>query len=236
MRLFQCAFWRALVGIALFVAISGATPASAGLFYDVRFGQDIYEATPGSQVSVDVFFRETATGASIPRVAPGGLNGIFSLGAGVRFESTTGVSPARILQPDDILLGPLLSDVFFQQREVLSDTEARFQGFSADFIAGVETAPIASGVHEFRFATLNFTAGTEIGEVTQLTLQDFDVTADSVSVDFTVLDDLIRFGDATIEVVSGNQVVPEPATGAASIVFISILALRRRGRTRVVNQ
>ncbi|MFK8115239.1 MAG: PEP-CTERM sorting domain-containing protein [Rubripirellula sp.] len=194
-------------------------PASAALVYS--FSEANYEVTAGSTVDVTVFLQQQdATGDPIDLT----IDGLVSAGVRVTFDTTPPSDRAEVLLEADITPNPLFDDTSFGPEFDL------VAGESAGFVDSVDDvfAPITG--NNILLGTFRFTAGSVIGEVTNVRAVDFGIDDDTFAgdFDFTILDGAIGQGISTITVTA----VPEPSSLGLLLVGGTVVVMSRRRRRR----
>ncbi|MCA9064757.1 MAG: hypothetical protein KDA96_16915 [Planctomycetaceae bacterium] len=198
--------------------LSSSTVAQADLIYE--FGQSEYHVAPNSTIDVDLFLTQTGITDVLT------TEGLDSIGGRVYFnDPPVPTDPAVVLATIDIITSTAFDDDLFENKDLVAGVSAGVED-SIDFNAGtgaVKGSRILVG-------TFRFTAGSVLGEVTNLRGTDFDLTPgrDSiVSFDtLTGLDSLLGpDARATITV----SAVPEPS-GFPLLFSVLAFACQRRRR------
>lgn len=197
--------------------------AEAQLSYEFRFGNSDYNVAPGSTVDIDFFLRETATGGSTPRLAPGNGNGLFSYGLNIDFSSFTGTAGSTIASDTDVAINAIFDD-FTANDVTLVGSSADVTGVTTN-ANGEDGTEISTDVYEILLGTATVTAGDE-GSVTTLTLADHTDTGGvfSTFADFFNVDAVATYGTANVNVVA----IPEPASGLILAGLAGVAMIRRR--------
>jgi len=213
---------------ALIAVLAIGRPASADFI--VEFDQPNYNVLPGQTVDVSIFF--TATDANDAQLLNDfGLTVALTLVEFISQNATpvdTG-DPAVVQDAGDVVFNPGFD---FTGAIVVdppvNDTPGEVELPLASII---DRATTTTG--SVFLATLTFTAGTTMGEVTDLSLSAL-VPGDSYGTldgndDPIQFDDRTSFGNATITVL-----IPEPSsailTGLGLTAGVAVLGLRRRRR------
>ena len=189
----------------------------AGVMY--AFEHTNYTVAAGGTVDVKVYLEQTGTETILTDF------GIIGASVNVLFNEVPGLlEPANVLSdldisPSDLFDEPVFTEVF------------RDPGVSAGLVGfvDVESPPIAK--NSIYLGTFTFTAGSIVGEVTELRATDlsFDID-DTVALNGTKLDSLIADGFSQITVTS--TAVPEPASSAVAGVMMLVGWCVRQRRNR----
>lgn len=196
--------------------------ASADLIYEIVFEQASYDIPVGQQQSLNILFRETATGGDTAQLAGNDGNGLFSVGFIVDFGSVSPGGPGASF--DSYTFNTTLFSPTFSSSFESGDTVSVGQT-AIDDINGIEGVSPSGNTYEVLLGTIQFTNNGPSGAVTSLTLADrpgFNLFIDSNDlVDGTSPVPNISFGTATI---SG---VPEPSSGLICCMALALLGFRR---------
>lgn len=210
------------IAFAVFAALL-TSEAQAQLSYEFYFDQANYNVLEGSNVDLDLFLRETATGGSTPRLEVGGDDGLFSYGVNVDFSSATGGAASTIAIDTDVAIDAIFDDTGSNDVDLL--------GSSADIFAattnsnGYENSATSSGIHDVHLATITVTAG-DAGSVTDFVIADHTDTAAAFTAfaDFFTIDDIATYGSTTVTVTA----IPEPAAVMLLAGIAGVGMIRRR--------
>jgi hypothetical protein len=215
--------------LALILAFSISRSSFGGFTYAFEFDQPTYQYTPsGSNVSLQLMLKESATGGDIPRLSVGGSNGFFQMGLTIDYGTFSGAQSTFVsFTPSSGFDRPGTPSV-----DLSTANRVSLQFFSADAFNGYEFGSVgANGTTSVILGTLAFSAPSGYG-TTNLLLRDRNTTAgmnDNVFTDTTVIDSTASYGTASI------TAVPEPS----SLLFSSLGALyfarylRRKSRVSV---
>jgi hypothetical protein len=180
--------------------------------YSYEFDLSSYEVSLGGTVDVSVYLRET--GGTVFHGS-----GLIGAGVKVRFDNPPVPSnPAKIMTTSDV--------TNISNFELEWSKSAKPESGYADlllgtwnYVYGIEAAP---GVYRIPLGKFRFSAGTVLGQVTNIRATDYDLSsADVVYYDNELnpveLDGLLANATATI------TVIPEP--GTLSLLLIAGLSL-----------
>ncbi|MGB7346260.1 MAG: PEP-CTERM sorting domain-containing protein [Pirellulaceae bacterium] len=223
------------LGLACLLPMAYGQTASGAMI--VRFDAANYNGVAGGTVDVTLLLEATNDTASggvdhTALFAPGGNDGLFSLGIMVMNDNFAGA--AQVADASDIAVntavfdddGTALGTPGINFTSVGANT-ANLQAATADIIEGVQIPVPAAGPYIVEVATLTYTLGPTIGTVTNLFLADFDTTLDDWnSVDGQIFDSIVDF-NATATITA----VPEPS-GISAMLFGGLWMLTRRRRRK----
>jgi hypothetical protein len=224
--------------VAVCLATAASSPAHATLSYTLGFDQVQYRVTPGLTFTADVILTEIATGGDVPRLAPGGDNGLVLLASEISYSGmTAGGATDNVLRvgskdfattDDDGPLPEISFNPIFTEQSYLLDNRISSLLLSGGPPAGTPFESVIEGLttYRVRLATIEFTAVGLEGDSAVLSIADtgFDVgfSNDTPFPDFPDI--------TTLEASVSISAVPEPTSMLALSVVGGGLTLRRRRR------
>lgn len=178
-----------------------------------------YNVAAGGTVDIKVYLEQTGGETILTDF------GIISASVNVLFNEVPGpLEPAQVLNDFDITPNSFFDDPILT--EVFHDP-----GVSAGLVGVVDIgSPVITG-NSIYLGTFTFTAGSIVGEVTELRATDLSLLfEDTVALNGTELDGLIADGFSQITVTSAA--VPEPASSAVAgaMVLVGWCVRKRRHR------
>lgn len=204
----------------LFLCNSSRAQADLVYFFD----QSNYDVAPDGTVDVQLFITQTGSTDVLT------TEGLDSIGGRVFFNDPTVPSdPAVVLAASDIIPNIAFDDDSLEIRDLVPGVSAGIED-SIDFFAGT------SGVKgtSILVGTFRFTAGSVLGEVTNLRGTDFDPTPGNDSIvsydTLTGLDNLLG-GDAIATITVST--IPEPSSFLIFLSALSFTCLRRNRNVAV---
>jgi hypothetical protein len=218
---------KLLVSCALFLLSTSATYAD--IIYEIGFDQASYDVAVGAEKSVKVMFREIVDGAGSPKLAAGGLNGLFSAGFKLDYATTTGASGGATFKSFTLNTAADRFDPGFTTsvsnvplRTFQLNTQAR------DITNGIEVSSFSDAgksIFEIEIGTFVFQNDNLIDKVSTLSLVSSGVPFETIFADASepasVRFSQVQFGSITA--------VPEPSSTALIAVALPAIAwLRRR--------
>jgi hypothetical protein len=229
-----------LIALALgLLALLGGGPLRAGPSYQFVFDQSNYTVSPNGTVTVGVGLQETFNPQTDTPVLAPGTDGLVGAGVQVQTVSPFPTMPAQVKSLAAISGNSAFSAAFVPQLPVPGTTNSPGLVELA-FPPVFGTVTFSSPTLEtdvVPLGTFTFTAGSVVGEVTNLlalntTLDPSMPSSNNVTLSGIVLDPLIAAGTATITVVA-SPVIPEPSGLALVLVAIAGAAGRRLRRPRI---
>jgi len=226
---------RFFIGLGIGIALlTGGGTANADLEFSFQFDQSNYVASPGGQVAVEVFLRQTGIAGTGQTNILGGPEAVGMVGTGVLVTFGTGLSDAQVLSPSDITGNAAFDNFGFSPfTSVSSGSASLSQSTSGAPVLGTN---VALDTYDLLLGTFTFTAGTVLGQVTTISASiplDPNDNVAATSPDPTVLTNIASAG-ATITV-QGAVAVPEPNSlfvGIIGSVFFASLVCWPRARAR----
>ena len=204
-----------------------------------RFDKSNYVGNPGGTVDVKLSLEatnDTATGGPDHTVlfANGGMDGLFSVGVFVLNDNMADAASngADVVSTSDIAINTTHFNDVGVGGVALTTTSvgpgtAGIRAISGDIVQGVQTGTTAPFIVDI--ATIRYTLGPSLGEVTTLTLADIDPALDDtidVTVGANVYDAILDFS-ATATITA----VPEPSSMLPMFGLLTLMTSRRRRRT-----
>jgi len=232
---------RFFIGLGIGIALlTGGGTANADLGFSFQFDQSNYVVSPGGQVAVEVFLRQTGTPGAGETNVLGGSGAVGVTGTGVTITFPVGANDAQVLSASDISGNSAFDNAGFGPVTSVSGGSALLS--QAVILGSPVLGTAVSGLtntYDCFLGTFQFTAGLQAGQVTTIgaSIPLSPHSSDNVaatSPEPTVLTN-IESAAATITVQSVTA-VPEPSSlrvvlGAlASVLLVSLVC---RPGTRV---
>lgn len=211
---------------------------SAGLI--INFDQSVYLGQPGGTVEVKLLLEATddsATGGIDHTflLADDGMDGLFSLGVTVMNDNFADPASdsASVRSTSDINVNTTAFDDTTLELLTVGQGTVGIRAATTDLTEGIQVGMPVNDSITVEIATLTYTLGPTIGEVTTLTLADRDPTIgfdDFIGIDVqgNSYDNVVNFsGTARI------TAVPEPSSVALLMLGSLWVITRRRRASRL---
>lgn len=221
-------FWFRIglgIGIAL---LTGGGTANADLVFAFQFDQSNYVASPGGQVAIEVFLRQTGTPGAGETNVLGGSGAVGVTGTGVTITFPVGTNDAQVLNASDISGNSAFDNAGFGPFTSVSGGSALLS--QAVIFGSPVLGTAVSGLtntYDCFLGTFQFTAGLQAGQVTPISaaIPLFPNSNDNVAATSPLPTGLtsIAGGGATITVEGGVAAVPEPSTLGPCLITIVCL-------------
>ncbi|XZE46643.1 PEP-CTERM sorting domain-containing protein [Pirellulaceae bacterium SH467] len=212
--------------VILSLILCWITPSAyAGIIYEIGFDRDAYDVETSGEQAVKVIFREIVDGTGTPRLASGGLKGLFAAGFELDYSVSTGVSGGASFVSSSLNTS-LFSLPFTTIVNNESQSHLQLDAQAVDIDQGIEAVPYMRNfrsIYEVEIVTLTFRNNNLPNQVSTLTLRPSEIPFANLFTDGIEVPD-IQFQNAQFGSIT---TVPEPSSMVLLALSLPSLALFR---------